>query len=166
MVPCYRNHWYLSISSILKMALNSLLPGLKLEWLIFTRALPVPGHERVNVHTTVNISRLTWIILLSSSKVDLQSPQYLWASCCIHLLTLLPALLAPPPAPWPLPSSYKIVNKHSQHQLMLAAPPICFLVNHKICSIYSIPSKSLYCCSVNCCMLFRFFLMFRSFSHL
>ena len=26
---------------------NSLLPGLKLEWHIFTTALPVPGHERV-----------------------------------------------------------------------------------------------------------------------
>ena len=26
---------------------NSLLPGLKLEWPIFTAVLPIPGHERV-----------------------------------------------------------------------------------------------------------------------
>ena len=31
-------------------SVNSLLPGLKLEWPIFTMALPMPGHERVKVH--------------------------------------------------------------------------------------------------------------------
>ena len=29
---------------------SSLLPGHKLEWPIFTTALPVPGHERVNTN--------------------------------------------------------------------------------------------------------------------
>ena len=28
---------------------NSLLPGHKLEWPIFTTAHPIPGHERVNI---------------------------------------------------------------------------------------------------------------------
>ena len=32
--------------------INSLLPGHKLGWPIFTTAHPVPGHERVKLHYT------------------------------------------------------------------------------------------------------------------
>ena len=44
--------WTLSLAQLSWILFNSLLPGLKLKWPIFTTALPVPGHERVKKYFT------------------------------------------------------------------------------------------------------------------
>ena len=49
-VVFHNDFFALALQLWLKNKFNSLLPGHKLEWPIFTTAHPVPGHERVKLH--------------------------------------------------------------------------------------------------------------------
>ena len=65
---------------------SSLLPGLKLEWHIFTTALPVSGHERVKGIIWTQNSE--WCILIYCASSKIYESCYIWSHFhCLQVTT-------------------------------------------------------------------------------